>query len=313
MAGGQWLDSVQYVQEEVMMSKRGLMFVVVLALLGSLLVGCGATPTPTKAPEPTQAPTPVLEEPLVGSQSALKLTGPATEVSWTEEQLKTLGTIDVDYTGTDGTTTTYTGVLISKLLEETGLPTDAGSLNLVASDGYSFELPVADVASCADCIVAFDPEGGLRSVLPGQSSKAQVRGLAEIQLKGDGGTSEIGGIPADAALKITGSVETEIGWTEEQVKAMPTEVAQSTDKSGETQTYTGVPINDLLAQAKPKSDATTVVLVADDGFTAEVALAEVQACADCIVSFRNQGGFSTVLPGFPGSAQVKGVVEIQVK
>jgi len=39
----------------------------------------------------------------------------------------------------------------------------------------------------------------------------------------------------------------------------------------------------------------------------------VQSCADCIVSFREQGGFSTVLPGFSSKAQVKGVVEIQVK
>jgi hypothetical protein len=31
------------------------------------------------------------------------------------------------------------------------------------------------------------------------------------------------------------------------------------------------------------------------------------------VSFRNQGGFSIVMPGYPGNMQVKGVVEIQVK
>ena len=53
--------------------------------------------------------------------------------------------------------------------------------------------------------------------------------------------------------------------------------------------------------------------MADDGYTAEVPLADVLACADCIVSFRSKGGFSTVLPGFSGKAQVKGVVEIQVK
>ncbi len=55
------------------------------------------------------------------------------------------------------------------------------------------------------------------------------------------------------------------------------------------------------------------MFVADDGFTGEVTLVEVQDCADCIVSFRNQGGFSIVMPGFPGNVQVKGVVEIQVK
>jgi hypothetical protein len=55
------------------------------------------------------------------------------------------------------------------------------------------------------------------------------------------------------------------------------------------------------------------VFVADDGYTAEAPLADIETCADCIVSFRNQGGFSIVAPGLPGNVQVKGVVEIQVK
>jgi len=61
------------------------------------------------------------------------------------------------------------------------------------------------------------------------------------------------------------------------------------------------------------ADATKVVFVADDGYTAEVTLEDLNACADCIVSFRSNGGFSTVLPGFAGSLQVKGVIEIQVQ
>ena len=108
-------------------------------------------------------------------------------------------------------------------------------------------------------------------------------------------------------------MENEIGWTEEEVRAMPTMDAQSTNKQGETETYTGVPLSALLALAVPKAEATTVVFVADDGYTAEISLAELLACADCIASFRTQGGFSTVLPGFPGALQVKGVVEIQLK
>jgi tungstate transport system substrate-binding protein len=121
------------------------------------------------------------------------------------------------------------------------------------------------------------------------------------------------GIPSDAALKITGKVDNEIGWTEEEVRAMDTIEAQSTNKQGETSTYTGVLISKLLDLAGVQGDATTVVYVADDGFTAQASLADVQGCADCIVSFRNQGGFSIVMPGFPGNLQVKGVVEIQVK
>jgi len=117
----------------------------------------------------------------------------------------------------------------------------------------------------------------------------------------------------DIALKITGLVEQEVGWSEDEVKAMDTMEAESTNKSGEVDTYTGVSLQALLDLAKPKAEAQTVVYVADDGFTGEVPLADVTACADCIVSFRNKGGFSIVMPGFSGKAQVKGVVEIQVK
>jgi hypothetical protein len=126
-----------------------------------------------------------------------------------------------------------------------------------------------------------------------------------------GGTS--GGIPDDAALKITGNVKNEVGWTEDQVRAMDTMDTESTNKDGETATYTGVSIKALLDKASPNSDATTVTYVADDGYTAEVTLAEVQGCANCIVSFRSQGGFSIVMPDFSSKAQVKGVVEIQIK
>ncbi|TFG71799.1 MAG: hypothetical protein E4H27_03855 [Anaerolineales bacterium] len=115
------------------------------------------------------------------------------------------------------------------------------------------------------------------------------------------------------ALKITGSVETEVGWAEDAIRAMDTIEAESTNKDGETSTYTGVLISALLSEAGPKDGATTLTFVADDGYTAEVPLVDIEACADCIVSFRNQGGFSIVAPGFPGNTQVKGVIEIQVK
>jgi hypothetical protein len=122
-----------------------------------------------------------------------------------------------------------------------------------------------------------------------------------------------GGIPENAALKVTGNVEKEVGWTEEQIKAMDTMDVESTNKKGETSTYTGVSIKALLDKAGVKADATTVVFVADDDYTAEASLSDVQGCSDCIVSFRDQGGFSIVMPNFPSNLQVKGVVEIQVK
>ena len=88
---------------------------------------------------------------------------------------------------------------------------------------------------------------------------------------------------------------------------------EATNKKGETKTYTGVLISDLLNLAKPQSDATTLSFVADDGYTIDIALADVMSCTDCIISFRSDGGFSSVLPSFDSSFQVKGIVEIQVK
>jgi hypothetical protein len=104
-----------------------------------------------------------------------------------------------------------------------------------------------------------------------------------------------------------------MGWTEDEVRSMDTIEAESTNKSGETSTYTGVPMTALLDKVGVKDGATTLVMVADDGYSAEIPLDDVEACADCIVSFRNQGGFSTVLPGYPGNMQVKGVIELQIK
>jgi hypothetical protein len=121
------------------------------------------------------------------------------------------------------------------------------------------------------------------------------------------------GAGGEAALKVTGQVTEEQAWSEDEVKAMETMEAESTNNKGETETYTGVLIADLLELAGPLPEATAVVFVANDGYTAEASLAEVLACADCIVSFRNQGGFSTVMPGYPGNMQVKGVIELQVK
>ena len=117
---------------------------------------------------------------------------------------------------------------------------------------------------------------------------------------------------SNVALRVTGLVETEMSWTEEQVRAMETMQAQSTNNQGDIETYTGVSMTSLLAWAGIQDNANTLVFIADDGKTAEVPLSNIQACDDCIVSFRNKGGFSLVLPGFDSQLQVKGIVEIQV-
>jgi DMSO/TMAO reductase YedYZ molybdopterin-dependent catalytic subunit len=117
----------------------------------------------------------------------------------------------------------------------------------------------------------------------------------------------------EVALQVTGNVTSEKGWTEAQIQEMDTIDVDYTGKDGEVTTYTGVLITDLLAEASVNDGATTVVFVADDGYTGEVTLEELQACTNCIVGFQDGGGFRTVMPDFSGKLQVKGVVEIQIQ
>ncbi len=119
--------------------------------------------------------------------------------------------------------------------------------------------------------------------------------------------------PGDTALKVSGKVAQAMAWTEAEVKAMQTIDVEAENSKGEKETYTGVPFTALLTLAAPQSDATTLLLMADDGYTVEIPLADVQACANCIVSFRSEGGFTSRMPGFPKNTTVKGLIEIQVK
>jgi len=138
-----------------------------LILLAVLVVSC----TPQAAPAAVEP---------VAAEVALTLSGPATGVSWSMEDLQGLPATETEYTNKDGETTTYTGVAISALLAEVGIDS-YNSLTLIAADGYSAEVTADELAGCPNCIVAFD-DGSLRSVMPDLSSKLQVKDLVEIQI-----------------------------------------------------------------------------------------------------------------------------------
>jgi len=117
----------------------------------------------------------------------------------------------------------------------------------------------------------------------------------------------------DAALTISGKVAREMAWTEEEVRAMPVIQVKGTNSQGASENYAGVSLNDLLTQAGVQPGAATLVFTAEGGQTSEAALSEVQACPECILSFRTRGGFSLRMPGFPAEVQLKGVTAITVQ
>ena len=134
-------------------------------------------------------------------------------------------------------------------------------------------------------------------------STAWREALAKADSSGAGGA---------AALKVGGLVSKEMSWTEDELKAMEITQAKTENSKGEVDTYEGVLFSTLLDLVKPAADATTLVLVADDGYSVEVSIADVIANG-CIVAFRTNGGFRSAMPGMGGATNVKGLIEIQVK
>ena len=111
---------------------------------------------------------------------------------------------------------------------------------------------------------------------------------------------------SEADLVITGLVEKEQAWMEADLRGM--EVVQITaehPKKGPTN-YEGVRLNALLDLAGVKQEAKKLVLLSSDGYKSEVFLAEVRACADCLVAFSETPGiFNLVMPGLPSSVWSK--------
>ncbi len=115
---------------------------------------------------------------------------------------------------------------------------------------------------------------------------------------------------ADAALSVTGAVENELALSRSDLEAMGAEeVTVEHPKKGE-QTYEGVRLTTILEAASPTG--ATLTLTADDGYSVDLALADAQACADCLVAFDGDS-LRMAMPGMESNFWVKGVVAMEVK
>ena len=96
-------------------------------------------------------------------------------------------------------------------------------------------------------------------------------------------------------------MEQELALNEADLRALEVvKITAEHPKKGMTD-YEGVRLNALLDLAEVKPEAKKLVLTADDGFVAEVFLAEVQSCADCLVAFTRHT--RQVQPGHARPAQ----------
>jgi hypothetical protein len=139
---------------------KTLKTIIVISLLASLLLA---------ACSPKAAPV-----------SILKISGGKAEANLSADDIKGKTQIEAEYTGKDGTVTKTTGTSLKLLLIDI---TDTSTLSFVAKDGYSADMSGADLLKCDTCIVAFQDDGGLKTVMPGSTGKLQVKDLVEIKIK----------------------------------------------------------------------------------------------------------------------------------
>ncbi len=58
-----------------------------------------------------------------------------------------------------------------------------------------------------------------------------------------------------------------------------------TNKDGETTAYTGVVLTALLEDAGVTNSDAMITIIAADGYEAEIAMADLTACSNCILAY----------------------------
>ncbi len=117
---------------------------------------------------------------------------------------------------------------------------------------------------------------------------------------------------AEPILTVTGAVDQELALTEADLRAMEVlKLNAEHPKKGPTD-YEGVRLSEVLAKAGVQSGASALLFTASDGYESEVAYADVEACADCLVAF-DGSSLSMVMPGLSSKAWAKMVIKIEVK
>ena len=115
-------------------------------------------------------------------------------------------------------------------------------------------------------------------------------------------------------LTVTGLVDKPLSLTDAGLHAMKVaDITADQPKKG-SQPFKGVRLSDLLTKAQVKSGAASLAFTASDDFSAELDLATVNSCADCMVAFTDTAGsYLLVMPGQAGKMWVKNLIKIEAK
>lgn len=154
------------------MAKKPKLLLILLLVLAAAACGDDAGETTSTAAVTTTA--------TLG-EAALTITGSVTaEQVFGIDALRDLEGVSLTLEHPKNGPTEYTGVRLKALLDLAGIDATATTVTLIASDGYSIDIPLTDVRACADCLVAFVGEGSLSMAMPGMGSAAWVKDVVEI-------------------------------------------------------------------------------------------------------------------------------------
>jgi hypothetical protein len=173
-------------------SKRNLFVVLavvlVLAVAAFAVAGCGSTTTTTTAAPATTttaaAPATTGGAAAGGASGTLVAKGlidkPAT---WTVADLEKLNPVTITAEHPKTGSQEYTGVKLADLFKLLAVQAAAKTLAVAASDGFTAEVPLSDIAASADSMLAIGDDGKLNMVMPAMSSKSWVKDVTSWEFK----------------------------------------------------------------------------------------------------------------------------------
>ena len=188
------------------------------------------------------------------------------------------------------------------------------TVEVIAADGYSAKLDSARVDKNTNIMVAHTVNANpldenyfpLRLVGADLTKKEFVGQIARIEI-----TAGAAAQPTATPVPPTPEPVTlsDIALKMADLKAMEVVTLDLEHPKSGKQTYQGVRLNAVLDKAGAAAEGP-IAFIASDGFKAETTLADVRACADCLIAF---DGDTLVLamPGLASNLWVKGVVTIQ--
>jgi hypothetical protein len=202
---------------------------------------------------------------------------------------------------------------------------DAGyTVDVIASDGYTVNFDIERLRRNKNIILAYKVNENPLSekyfplrLVGSDLEKNEMAGMI-TEIKVNVPPAESGGVanvPADqATFTLTGLVGQELTLNEAALRSMEVlNITAEHPKKG-PQDYEGVSLNALLDLASIQDGTQTLLVTAADGFTAEINIADIRACENCLLAFtETPESFNLVLPGMDSTMWVKDVVGVEAK